>query len=191
MWCFFMEKEARNLSISVVNEPLTSDSWSYRTLKKEPEIRQVYQLMEPEFISNGGLLRDISISDLNRISEESGEVWGAYNGDDLVAAFTVSTIEGKSSGWRYLNHGVVALQQRHRGGKVMEKLIAECVSLNPDCPHIVLTVARGIFTRSGFSEIDIDDLKRIDSAVGEIMEGKRRQDTKSYIYIYGSKQNKN
>ena len=161
-----------------------SGSLIFEQTRSDEMISHVFSLMQPEFIPEGGNLRELSLERLTEIANRDGELWIAREGNRLLSCQTVTPLPGQFGNWSYLNYGVVAPEERHQGGQIIENLIKTCVNVPRETAgFVVITVARGIFARNGFSQIDVEGLNRIDPIIARIINEKIRPDKESYIFV--------
>ncbi len=164
--------------------PVDDSHFLLERVIEEEKLKKVYDLMSTEFISRGGRLRDFAMPDLMKTAWQNGQVWATLRNDMILAAFTVQEVMGEHGKWLYLNNGVVSREHRHQGGQIMEKLIKSAISGNQaEVGVIVISIASGIFLRSGFKEVSLKDLSAIDSQIGEIIRQKIRPNDPTKIFI--------
>jgi hypothetical protein len=153
-------------------------------ISSREEIIQVHTLLQEEFISRGGLIRDVSVDEMIELSQNGGEIWRYKKNQQTLAAFTLTPLTGQLGNWWYINHGVVRNDLRHQGGQIMTDLLISCLS-SPRTPerYLVISVVRKIFQRLGFSQVDLFDLNRIDGTMSQIIQKKLRPDIAVNLFI--------
>jgi len=157
---------------------------SYQRTLSDEHIQQTHALMAPSFVSRGGDIRDIDISELTDIARNKGELWTASDNQIVYAACTLLPITGNITQWEYLNHGIVAPQERYKGGKIMETLLRSCLKQPRNIQaYFTISTAQSIFTRLGFIDTDITSLACIDKTIAEITNQKLRPGTNASIFI--------
>ncbi len=142
-------------------------------------VAQAHELMQKEFMSAGGNLRDKPAEDLWKLMRDGGQLWGWLEAGRLLSVCTAESAKG----WWYLNNGVTALEARGRGlcGKLVESVIENGVGDRAN--FVVIYVRRGLFERLGFSEVTVDALAVIDQDVAAMIAGKLRPGKESHIFV--------
>lgn len=157
-------------------------SYKCHKLVSDANISEFYQLLVPEFISNGGNIRDIDTVALKLITQTGGELWGIEDKGALVSGCSVLPVEGENSLWWYLNHGVTKDEYRKQG--IIQILIRELLRKQRySSNYFVFSVARRAFLENGFNEVTIEELSSIDKKIGDIARSKWRPDNPAHIFI--------
>lgn len=137
-------------------------------------IEATHQLMQSEFMSVGGNIRDISLKEWEELALEKGEVWAVVSDSEILASLSVVSTFGEKGEWRYINHGVVSEQLRGQRSGVMDQLLESAVLSGKDMPHFVITLALTMFEKSGFTEVNMQEIEEIDPVIAEVVRQKLR-----------------
>ncbi len=149
----------------------------------EWDLRPVHAILEQEFISRGGNIRDITTTQLQDFISSGGQVWAAHREGEPLAVCTIQPMMGLQP-WLYINNGVVVPSERHKQSGMMDGLLAETLAANGWTKHyFVISVVAGIFTRLGFNEVVPETLDAIDPIIAHIVRGKLRPGKESHIFI--------
>ncbi len=150
-----------------------------------PAIFALHRLLQPEFISNGGLIRDLTPEELMTFSSRGGSVWASIDTKgEVLAGHTILPFRGSGATWHYFNHGVVHPSRRHQGGEILQSLLQQAIhSLPAEDGCFTITVARTIFRRLGFVEASTEELLAIDPAIAEVVKQKLRPGHSAAVMI--------
>jgi ribosomal protein S18 acetylase RimI-like enzyme len=142
-------------------------------------VASAHELMQKEFMSAGGNLRDKPAEDLWKLMRDGGQLWGWLESGRLLSVCTAEATKG----WWYLNNGVTAPEARGRGlsGKLVENVIENGIGHRAN--FVVIYVRRGLFERLGFSEVTVEGLAAIDQDVAALIAGKLRPGKESHIFV--------
>lgn len=145
--------------------------------------------MAPEFISNGGLLRDLTVEELLDYDTRGGTVWGALDShNQVLAGFTVLPFQGMNGIWHYFNYGIVRPALRHRGGRVIGSLIETALRALPrEQGCFVISVAHSIFLAQGFEKVTPEDVEAIDPIIARVIRDKLRPNHLATILVRSPK----
>ena len=150
--------------------------------QSEELIRGALTLMQPEFMSTGGNLRDTDLDSLHQFLSLRGQLWVAHNDKNVMAASTIEAIPGKDRCWYYINNGVVAPDYRRRTSGVMDQLLSTAIAAVGEQEwYVVISVVWGIFERLDFKQVNVEQLYSIDPVIADIVEHKLRHGKNVYI----------
>ncbi len=154
---------------------------------KKTEINQILFLLEPEFISRGGNLRDLNLTGIQNILRD-GEFWLAFNQRrEIIAGLSLTLFTNSDpQPWSYLNHAVVRPDYRHQG--VMTELIKHLLlSKRPSASYFAISVSKTIFQANGFRLLSLEQLINLNKSLAEVVFYKLRPGTAPYIFVKSEK----
>lgn len=157
-----------------IPEPLLAEQVLCSRVVDDLSLDKVHQLLEPEFLSIGGNIRDISYEELCVFARDRGEIWAAFANGEAVACLSLLPIAGEKAMWTYVNHGVSHPSIRGRRLGIQDQLLQKAMADSSAGPFLVLTVAKTIFTQAGFREVTLPELAGIDPGIGAVVGGKLR-----------------
>lgn len=167
-----------------MTEKLNLSAINYEQPSHPDLVAQAFQLMEAEYQTNGGNLKDKSPEELNELISSRGQLWVASQENRVIATHTIEAVLGDKGLWLYLNNGVVASDLRHQSSGVMDQLLKTAMTNQTLSDRFfVISVVWGMFERLGFKKVTLAELAQLDPTIASIVTKKIRPGTVVHLGI--------
>lgn len=146
------------------------------------KLEQVHAFLMDEALSNGGNIRDKTLTDITQFARSGGQILAMMHGSEIIAAQTLEPVAGTAMPWWYINNGHT--RNDWRGLGIASRLVSHAIALNgPEVGYFAIYVRHQLFERLEFREIDLEQLRGIDDHIARIVREKLRPDKEAHIFI--------